>query len=126
MKAPLALAVGVVLLSSCSHRASTYGGPEEFVQVRSRGDLDNFAGKDVAVEGTFNSIGARHASVTLESGLVIYVPHFDQFKKGDDWLKYVGRPVRVEGTLHTESLGIDGISGPVINIRRFEALAIAE
>jgi hypothetical protein len=64
--------------------------------------------------------------VTLESGLVIYVPHFDHYKRGDSWLDYVGRPVRVEGVLHTEASGIDGINGPMINIRRFEPLDTAK
>ncbi len=127
MKIPLALAGAVLLLASCGGPGrDSDGGPDEFIQVRSRGDLDNFAGKDVAVEGTFGHIEARHGTVTLESGLVIYVPHFDQFKRGDDWLKYVGRPVRVEGILHTESAGTAGVSGPVINIRRFETLDTTE
>src|SRR5687767_4395152 len=117
--------LSALLLASCGSPGSKTDAPEEFYQVRNRTDLDTFAGKDVAIEGTFGHIGARHGTVTLESGLVIYVPHFDQFKRGDDWLKYVGKPVRVEGILHTESTGVQGVSGPLINIRRFESLADA-
>ena|SRR5688572_19032879 len=118
---PLALA-----LASCGSSRNSEEAPEEFYQVRNRTDLDTFAGKDVAIEGTFGHIGARHGTVTLAGGLVVYVPHFDQFKRGDDWLKYVGRPVRVEGILHTETAGVDGVRGPFINIRRFESLDVSE
>lgn len=111
-----------LLIASCSGPRRDNEPIEDFVQVRTRGDLDTFAGKDVAVEGTFGHVGARHGTVTLESGLVIYVPHFDHFKRGDDWLKYVGRPVRVEGILHTETPGTPGVAGPMIDIRRFETL----
>ena len=121
-----ALALAVALASCRSSTGDTYSGPEEFVQVRTRGDLDNFAGKDVAVEGKFGHVGGRHGTVTLDSGLVIYIPHFDHYKRGDAWLDYVGRPVRVEGVLHTESTGIDGVNGPLINIRRFEPLDTAK
>jgi len=127
MKFPLSLAAGALLLASCGSSGKSGGGaPEEFVQVRTRADLDTFAGKDVAVEGIFGHKAARHATVTLESGLVIYVPHFDEFKRGDDWLKYVGRPVRVEGVLHTEISSVPGVDGPLIDIRRFEALDLTE
>jgi hypothetical protein len=126
MKRLLLPVAGALLLASCGPSRRNYEGPEEFVQVRTRGDLDNFSGKDVAVEGKFGHIKAKHGTVTLDSGLVIYVPHFDQFKQGDDWLKYVGRNVRVEGVLHTETSGTPDISGPVIDIRRFETLDFTE
>src|SRR5262245_17782504 len=125
MRNVLALAACALALSSCSGGGRN-DDPGDFVQVRNRTDLDRFAGKDVAVEGKFGQIASTHGTVTLESGLVIYVPHFDQFKRGDDWLKYVGRPVRVEGRLHTESSGVPGINGPLIEIRHFEALDYTE
>ena len=127
MKVFLSATAGVLLLASCGSPAPQNSeGPQEFVLVRTRADLDNFSGKDVAVEGTFGHVAAQHATVTLQSGLVIYVPHFDKFKNGDDWLKYVGRPVRIEGQLHTETTGIPGIAGPLIDIRRFESLDYTE
>ncbi|HKS16925.1 MAG TPA: hypothetical protein VJU16_06405 [Planctomycetota bacterium] len=126
MKIVLSLAAGGLLLASCSTPNSGNQGPQEFIEVRTRADLDNFSGKDVAVEGTFGHVAAQHGTVTLASGLVIYVPHFDKFKQGDAWLRYVGRPVRVEGQLHTETTGIPGIAGPLINIRRFESLDFTE
>jgi hypothetical protein len=127
MKTLPAIFAAALLLSSCGGRPAEYReGPEQFDEVRSRADLDNFAGKYVAVEGTFGHVAAQHGTVTLQSGLVIYVPHFDKFKNGDDWLKYVGRPVRVEGLLHTEANHVAGVSGPMINIRRFEPLEPSE
>jgi hypothetical protein len=126
MKSLFALAACAVALASCSSNSSQEAEPEEFAQVRTRVDLDRFAGKDVAVEGKFGHIDARHGTVTLESGLVIYVPHFDMFKRGDDWLKYVGHSVRVEGTLHTEGAHVPGINGPLIDVRHFEALDLTE
>src|SRR5262245_33380578 len=116
MKTALGLLSALLLLSSCASQPKNEEGPDEFVQVRTRSDLDAFAGKDVSVEGTFGHVKAQHGTVTLDSGLVIYVPHFDKFKRGDAWLKYVGRPVRVEGILHTEASGIEGLNGPLINI----------
>jgi hypothetical protein len=115
-------AAALLVLASCGSPRRERQPVEEFVQVRTRGDLDSFAGTHVAVEGMFGHVGARHGTVTLDSGLVIYVPHFDHFKRGDDWLKYVGRPVRVEGVLHTETSGTPGVNGPVIDIKRFETL----
>jgi len=122
MHSRLALAAGVLLLASCGGTSTHNEGPSAFYEVRTRSDLDTFAGKNVAVEGTFGHVAAKHGMVTLQTGLVIYVPHFDEFKRGDDWLKYVGHQVRVEGVLHTEATPIDGVSGPLINIRRFEDL----
>jgi len=127
MKTLVALAAGAVLLSSCGGSPSErHEGPDRFEEVRTRSDLDAFAGKNVAVQGIFGHIAAEHGTVTLDSGLVVYVPHFDKFKGGDDWLKYVGRHVRVEGVLHTESNPIAGVNGPLINIRRFEPLDTTE
>ena len=127
MKSLIALAACAAALASCSSSGpSKDEGPEEFVQVRTRVDLDKFAGKDVAVEGKFGHVDARHGTVTLQSGLVIYVPHFDLFKRGDDWLKYVGHEVRVEGKLHTEGTRVPGLTGPLIDVRHFESLDLTE
>jgi hypothetical protein len=122
MKSLIALAACAAALASCSSSSTKDEDPGEFVEVRTRVDLDKFAGKDVAVEGKFGQVGNQHGTVTLQSGLVIYVPHFDMFKRGDDWHKYVGHTVRVEGKLHTEGTQVPGLTGPLIDIRHFESL----
>ncbi|HEY3226904.1 MAG TPA: hypothetical protein VGK61_07925 [Planctomycetota bacterium] len=125
MKALPLLCLAGLVAASCGSPGPE-AGSGEFAEVKTRDELDRYAGKDVAVEGTFDHLGAVHGKVTLPSGLVIYIPHFDKFRRGDDWLKYVGHRVRVEGILHTYSSVVADVSGPIIDIRRFEALDSAE
>ncbi|HTF58146.1 MAG TPA: hypothetical protein VK661_13020 [Planctomycetota bacterium] len=125
MKALPLLCLAGLAAASCGSPGPG-GGSSEFAEVKTRDDLDRYAGKDVTVEGTFDHLHAQHAKVTLASGLVIYIPHFDRFRRGDDWLKYVGHHVRVEGILHTYSSVIPEISGPIIDVRHFEAIESTE
>lgn len=90
-------------------------------QLRDRGDLDGFAGKRVTAAGVFDQIGGRHGVLRLDSGLVLYLPHFDHFRKGDDWFRYVGRRVTVGGILHPEPGAVPGINGPAIAPETFSS-----
>lgn len=83
-------------------------------QLRDRGDLDQFAGKRVTAEGVFDQVQGRHGLIRLDTGLVVYLPHFDHFRRGDDWFRYVGRRVTVGGILHPETGAVPGINGPAI------------
>jgi hypothetical protein len=114
-----ALALLALLAASCASGDRVEAGPEP-TEVKDRADLERYAGAYISIEGRFGHVEAQHGTVTLRSGLVIYLPHFDLYKQGDDWLKYVGHTVRVEGILHTYSTGVSGAPGPFIDVRSFE------
>ena len=95
--------------------------PADYVQ--DYGDVERYSGKYVTFEGVFGHIQGKHGVLKLDSGLLIYIPHFDLFRHGDDWLKYVGHRCSASGILHTytkpeivgyrgPSLQIDDFSGP--------------
>lgn len=110
----------LALAAGCASGGPSAGGSSEPAEVKDRADLERFAGGYISIEGKFGHVEAQHGTVTLRSGVVIYLPHFDLYKQGDDWLKYVGRIVRVEGILHTYATGVPGAQGPFIDLRSFE------
>jgi len=110
----------LALAAGCASGGGTSGGSEP-AEVKDRADLERFAGGYISIEGKFGHVETQHGTVTLRSGVIIYLPHFDLYKQGDDWLKYVGRSVRVEGILHTYATGIAGAPGPSLDVRSFEA-----
>lgn len=61
--------------------------------------------------------------VKQDSGPIIYLPHFDSFKQGDDWFKYVGRRCTASGILHTYTKDIPGYQGPSLLIDSFTGSA---
>jgi hypothetical protein len=72
-----------------------------YINVTERGDLDQYGGKRVQVEGRFNHVQGKGVMVTSDSGVLFNIPHFDLFRQGDDWFKYIGHRVSVGGVLHT-------------------------
>lgn len=75
-------------------------------------ELERWNGQRITLHGTFESDRATHGIVRLQSGLRVWLPHFDLVMRGDDWLKYVGKPCTVSGVLHTYTKDIDGHRRP--------------
>jgi hypothetical protein len=76
--------------------------------ARDARDLERWNGQEITVQGTFEHERGIHGIVKLASGLRVWLPHFDLFMRGDDWLKYVGRPCAASGVLHTYTVDVDG------------------
>ena len=91
-------------------------GPSAAKEVR---DLEPYNGQRITLVGTFESDRATHGIVRLHSGLRVWLPHFDLAMRGDDWLKYVGKPCSVSGILHTYVKDIDGHRQPRLDDIRF-------
>ncbi len=79
-------------------------------------DLEKYSGQTVYVIGIFDvhpKFRGKHGLVKLSSGLVIYIPHIDQWYKGTNWYNFVGQKVYVGGKLHAMVASpIDGMPGP--------------
>jgi hypothetical protein len=90
-------------------QAAPTSGPSAAKETR---DLEPYNGKRITLSGTFESDRAIHGIVRLHSGLRVWLPHFDLVMRGDDWLKYVGKPCTVSGVLHTYVKDIDGHRQP--------------
>lgn len=84
-------------------------GPSAAKEAR---ELDAWNGRRITLTGVFESDRAIHGIVRLHSGLRVWLPHFDLVMRGDDWLKYVGKPCSVSGVLHTYVKDIDGHRQP--------------
>jgi hypothetical protein len=82
-------------------------------------EIDRYNGKYVTIRGQFDHVRATHGSIRLEGGLVILLPHFDQFQHGDDWLKYVGKRCLASGFLHTYTRDLDPYHGPTLQVNEF-------
>ena len=80
--------------------------------ARDAGELNAWNGRRITLTGVFESDRAIHGIVRLHSGLRVWLPHFDLVMRGDDWLKYVGKPCSVSGVLHTYVKDIDGHRQP--------------
>lgn len=87
--------------------------------AKDAGDLEPWNGKEVSLSGVFESDRAIHGVVRLASGLRIWIPHFEHYGLGADWLVYVGKPCVVGGTLHTYTRDVDGYRQPRLEIREF-------
>ena len=79
-------------------------------------DLEKYGGHTVYVIGVFDvhpQFRGKHGLVKLSSGLVIYIPHIDQWYKGTNWYNFIGQKVYVGGKLHAMVASpIDGMRGP--------------
>ncbi len=89
------------------------GGPDY-------GDMDPLNGKEITLTGTFDHAGFTHGILTLDGGLKVTLLHFDAFRKGDDWLKYVGKQCAATGIFQTFTRDIDGYRGPSLDLRDFD------
>lgn len=87
--------------------------------ARDYADLDAYNGMRVEIEGTFSHVEGHHGLLTLDSGLRITLPHFDQWRNGDDWHKYVGRRCVAEGILLTVERDRDPYRGPTLAVHAF-------
>lgn len=121
-----------VLLAACSERPTqTDPGTTDVSAkysdrsgaIRTYEDVEKYAGEVVTLSGRFDHIRGEHGVLILESDLRIYIPHFDLFKRNDDWLKYVGRRVTATGRLHTYTRDIPGYHGPSLEITAFSGTA---
>lgn len=118
-----------LLLAACASKDPTATSPGDTAvsarytdragKVSSYDDVEVMSGRVVTVEGRFDHIRGQHGMVILDSDLRIYVPHFDLFKRNDDWLKYVGQRVQVTGRLHSYTKNIPGYHGPSLEIMHF-------
>ncbi len=96
--------------------ASGVSGPSA---ARDHGDLEPWSGQDVTIVGVFDHENFKTGVLTLASGLKVYIPHFDQFASGDDWLRHVGHRCAATGMLHTFTKPIEGYRGPSLKIYEF-------
>ena len=89
--------------------------------AREYGDLEPWNGMEISLTGTFRAkdVKAKHGILTLASGLKVSIPHFDQFRIGEDWLKYNGRVCTATGMLHTYTRNIDGYRMPTLQLTSF-------
>ena len=78
-----------------------------------------FPGQNIWIGGRFEHLNFQHGIIVLQSGLRVYLPHFDHFMEGDDWFKYVGQRVWAKGILHTWTKNIDGYRGPSLELNDF-------
>jgi hypothetical protein len=92
------------------------GSPSAAREAR---DLEPWNGKEISLQGVFESDRAIHGVVRLASGLRVWLPHFDHFGRGDHWLTYVGKPCVATGILHTYTRDLDGYRQPRLEIREF-------
>jgi hypothetical protein len=69
--------------------------------------------------GTFEHLRGVTGVLVLDSGLKVYLPHFDQVLEGDDWFKYVGKRCYAHGILHTYTKDIEGFRGPSLELNDF-------
>jgi len=95
---------------------SAPGGPSSAQDIE---QLEAWSGQYVKIVGRFEHLHFQHGVIVLKSGLRVYLPHFDQFMKGDDWFRYVGQKCYAYGVLHTYTKDIDGYRGPSLELSDF-------
>jgi hypothetical protein len=92
------------------------GSALQATPIKDYTDLEKYGGQTIYVIGTFDvhpRFRGKHGLVRLDSGLVIYLPHIDQWYAGYDWYRFIGQKVFVGGKLHAYvSNPIDGMKGP--------------
>lgn len=92
------------------------GFAQQVTRITDYTDLEKYGGQTIYVIGTFDvhpKFRGKHGLVKLDGGLVIYLPHIDQWYKGYDWYRFIGQKVFVGGKLHSYVANpIDGMKGP--------------
>lgn len=81
--------------------------------------LEAWSGQRITLVGTFDHLNYKHGILKLQSGLKVYLPHFDLFMEGDDWFKYIGQRCWAKGILHTYTRNIEGYRGPSLELNDF-------
>jgi hypothetical protein len=81
--------------------------------------LEAWSGQRITLVGTFEHLNFKHGVLRLQSGLKVYLPHFDLFMEGDDWFKYIGQRCWAKGILHTYTKNIEGYRGPSLELNDF-------
>lgn len=97
-------------------KAESASGPSAANDVE---QLEAWSGKTISLVGTFDHLNFKHGILKLNSGLKVYLPHFDLFMEGDDWFKYIGKRCWAKGILHTYTKNIDGYRGPSLELNDF-------
>jgi hypothetical protein len=97
-------------------KESAPGGPSSAKDVE---QLEAWSGKTISLVGRFEHLNFKHGVLVLQSGLRVYLPHFDLFMDGDDWFKYVGQKCWARGILHTYTKDIEGYRGPSLELNDF-------
>ena len=97
-------------------REAAPGSPSYAADVE---QLETWSGQKISLVGTFEHLNFKTGIIKLDSGLKIYLPHFDLFMEGDDWLKYVGQRCWAKGILHTYTKNIEGYRGPSLELFDF-------
>ena len=98
-------------------KAEPSGAGEEVFDYE---DLERMSGEYVTLEGVFSHIHSQHGVLKLDSGLLVTIPHFDLFRRGVDWLRYVGHRCIASGVLHTwRRPEIEGYRGPTLQVDYF-------
>ena len=87
--------------------------------IKTYDDIERYNGEEVVIEGIFDHIGGTNGVLKMDSGLVIYIPNFDTYKRGDDWFKYVGKRVRVGGMLSIYLNNLEYFQKPCLIIKSF-------
>src|SRR5438128_899154 len=91
----LAFALLLVACGCSSPEAQPVSSPQSpspsVTGIRDVADLEKMNGKHVTLDGIFDHIDGKIGVLTLDGGVRVYIPHFDTFRMGDDWFKYVGK-----------------------------------
>jgi hypothetical protein len=97
-------------------REDTPSGPSASQDVE---QLERWSGKNITLTGIFEHLNFKHGILKLQSGVRVYLPHFDNFMQGDDWFKYIGKKCWAQGILHTYTKNIEGYRGPSLELNDF-------
>jgi hypothetical protein len=117
--------LGLVFILGCGLFGGKEPPPVQIAKVVDQLDFERHYGERVLVEGIFNiwpDPFGKHAFITTVKKATVFIPHFDQFKQGEDWLRYEGQRVIIRGRLYFADHPIDGMPGPFIEIDHFELI----
>jgi hypothetical protein len=125
--------IALVALAACKSSPPPDAGPDPAKPVRPAGmaftdwgDIDRLSGQFITVEGVFHHIRGTHAYVDTGSGLYVYLPHFDLFRRDDAWLEYENKRVWVSGLLHSYTRDIPGYQGPSLELTSGSGFGVIE
>ncbi len=116
---PRGYSTGAVRPNEIAPEALAAPSPGSPSAARETKDLERWNGQEISLQGIFESDRAIHGIVRLASGLRVWLPHFDHFGRGSDWLAYVGKPCVATGVLHTYMRDVDGHRNVRLEVREF-------
>ena len=111
------LLIGALLSCHGPGLIKSTGEPHHQAVVSTMDEVDAHNGEFVKIVGKFARDSGTNGSMTTDSGLVVFLPHMDEFLAGQPWHNYVGKQVVAIGRVRKSIANAKGETMPSLVVQ---------